>query len=197
MATKTSIVIAEPSDVVRRGIRSILTEPGLPPVSLTEVSGTGRLRDLVQWNYPDVIILNPCFSSVLSPVSIRKESPRTRCVMIQSSLAEGSTAHLYDEVISLYDPAVSIRERLRRLVLGPDPVQRPEQLSPREKDIVVCLVKGMTNRQVAGELNLSPHTVGTHRRNISAKLDIHSTSGLTIYAISNNLVSLDELGPRG
>jgi regulator of cell morphogenesis and NO signaling len=51
----------------------------------------------------------------------------------------------------------------------------------------------MTNKQIADELRLSTHTVITHRRNISAKLQIHSTAGLTIYAIVNKLVELDEV----
>ena len=55
------------------------------------------------------------------------------------------------------------------------------------------MVKGMTNKQIADKLCLSAHTVVTHRRNISAKLDIHSTAGLTIYAIVNKLVELDEI----
>jgi regulator of cell morphogenesis and NO signaling len=51
----------------------------------------------------------------------------------------------------------------------------------------------MTNKQIADELCLSTHTVITHRRNISAKLQIHSVAGLTIYAIVNKMVELDEV----
>ena len=65
-------------------------------------------------------------------------------------------------------------------------------MSQREKEIVICVVKGMTNKEIADVLHLSPHTVVTHRRNIAAKLDIHSPSGLTIYALMNNLISMEE-----
>ncbi|MBP7180076.1 MAG: response regulator transcription factor, partial [Dysgonomonadaceae bacterium] len=50
-----------------------------------------------------------------------------------------------------------------------------------------------SNKQIAEKLNLSIHTVITHRRNISTKLDIHSTSGLTIYAIVNKLIEIDDI----
>ena len=68
-----------------------------------------------------------------------------------------------------------------------------QSLSSREKEIVVCVVKGMTNREIADRLFLSTHTVITHRRNIARKLQIHSASGLTIYAIVNKLVELGDI----
>ncbi len=140
---------------------------------------------------PDILIVNPGITFVLPP-----DRPDSRSVMLQSSLAESEHTSLYDEVISIYDTAPVIREKLANLIAGSRPVRRHEPLSSREKEIVVCLVKGMTNRRIAEHLHLSHHTVGTHRRNISAKLDIHSTSGLTVYAISNKLVRLGELETR-
>ena len=79
--------------------------------------------------------------------------------------------------------------------LASDGVQgaRQEALSAREKEIIVCVVKGMTNKQIADALCISTHTVITHRRNIAAKLQIHSAAGLTIYAIVNKLVELSEI----
>ena len=71
--------------------------------------------------------------------------------------------------------------------------EKPEPLSAREREIIVCVVKGMTNKQIADTLCISTHTVITHRRNIAAKLQIHSAAGLTIYAIVNKLVELSEI----
>lgn len=71
--------------------------------------------------------------------------------------------------------------------------ENPEPLSAREREIIVCVVKGMTNKQIADTLCISTHTVITHRRNIAAKLQIHSAAGLTIYAIVNKLVELSEI----
>jgi len=66
-------------------------------------------------------------------------------------------------------------------------------LSPRETTIVRLVSMGLTNRQIAENLFLSAHTVMTHRKNISSKLGIKSVSGLTIYAIVNNIITLDEV----
>ncbi len=68
-----------------------------------------------------------------------------------------------------------------------------ETLSDREKEIVRCVVCGLTNKEVADKLYISVNTVLTHRKNISRKLNIHSVSGLTIYAIVNKLVSLNDV----
>lgn len=65
-----------------------------------------------------------------------------------------------------------------------------EALSEREKDVIVSLVQGMTNKEIADHLFISINTVITHRRNIARKLQIHSPAGLTIYAIVNNLVDI-------
>ncbi len=73
----------------------------------------------------------------------------------------------------------------------PNPVQ--EELSQREKEIITCVVKGMSNKEIAAHLFISVHTVITHRRNIARKLQIHSPTLLTVYAIVNKLVDISEV----
>lgn len=67
------------------------------------------------------------------------------------------------------------------------------ELSVRERDIVVGVVQGMSNKEIAEHLFISLNTVVTHRRNIARKLNIHSPAGLTIYAIANGLVDISEI----
>lgn len=66
-------------------------------------------------------------------------------------------------------------------------------LSEREKDVIICIVKGLSNKAIAEKLFISINTVTTHRRNIAKKLNIHSSAGLTIYAIMNKLVDIKEV----
>ena len=68
-----------------------------------------------------------------------------------------------------------------------------EQLSDRERDVVIGVVQGLTNKEIADKLFIAPNTVITHRRNIARKLQIHSTAGLTIYAIVNRLVDINNV----
>ena len=71
--------------------------------------------------------------------------------------------------------------------------QNSEQLSDRERDVIIALVQGMANKEIAYHLCISVNTVITHRRNIARKLQIHSPAGLTIYAIVNNLVDISSV----
>lgn len=95
----------------------------------------------------------------------------------------------------LFVPAIRLLEqkvrnadvtaKLSEMIKG---VENREAISQREKDIIVCLVQGLSNKEIAEKLFISVNTVMTHRRNISRKLEIHSLAGLTIYAIANNLI---------
>jgi regulator of cell morphogenesis and NO signaling len=71
--------------------------------------------------------------------------------------------------------------------------QNPDALSDREKDVIISLVQGMANKEIADHLCISVNTVITHRRNIARKLQIHSPAGLTIYAIVNGLVDISSV----
>ena len=66
-----------------------------------------------------------------------------------------------------------------------------EELSDRERDVLIQVVRGLSNKEIADVLCISMHTVISHRKNIARKLNIHSTAGLTIYAIVNKLVDLN------
>lgn len=104
---------------------------------------------------------------------------------------------------SLFVPAVerleqSLTERKTREVsadetTGATADERLEMLSQREKEIIGCVAKGMANKEIADALCISVHTVTTHRRNIASKLQIHTPAGLTIYAIVNKLVKLQDI----
>ena len=68
-----------------------------------------------------------------------------------------------------------------------------EALSDREREVIVCLVQGMTNKEMADYLCISVNTVITHRKNIARKLQIHSPAGLTVYAIAKGLVDISSV----
>lgn len=71
--------------------------------------------------------------------------------------------------------------------------QQQDTLSDREKDVIIALVQGMANKEIADHLCISINTVITHRRNIARKLQIHSPAGLTIYAIVNGFVDISSV----
>ena len=68
-----------------------------------------------------------------------------------------------------------------------------DTLTDRERDVIIGVAQGLSNKEIADKLNLSFHTITTYRKNISAKLNIHSTAGLAIFAILNHLIKIDEI----
>ena len=73
------------------------------------------------------------------------------------------------------------------------PGEKGEELSAREKEILVCVAKGMLNKEIADAENISIHTVITHRKNITRKTGIKTVAGLTVYALLNNLIDINTL----
>ena len=71
-----------------------------------------------------------------------------------------------------------------------------ETLSDREKEIIILVAKGFSNKEIGEKLFISTHTVATHRRNINAKLGIHSGAALAIFAVINGLIKIEEISER-
>ena len=93
----------------------------------------------------------------------------------------------------IFVPAVKLLEDSIEVTEDNDDTGSQTELSDREKEIVGLLVRGMKNKEIADKLFISVHTVQTHRKNISRKLDIHSVGALSIYAIVNNIVNLEDI----
>lgn len=103
----------------------------------------------------------------------------------------------------LFMPAgIRLEQKMKTITADAAVAEHPRQqnaskntdaLSEREKEIIGLVAKGLSNKEIADSLCLSVHTVTTHRRNIAAKLQIHSPAGLTIYAILHNIIDISEI----
>lgn len=199
MSTNIKIAVAEPSTLIRSGLEVLLKRlPGLR-VQLVEIGTAETLFDSLRTHKPDVLIVNPLLLGYFTLRQMKEDCgcADMKCVALLHMVTDSLLLSSYDEHINIYDSADEIRHKLDRLSAeeSPQEIGEDEQqtLSAREKEIVVCVVKGMTNRSIADQLFLSTHTVITHRRNIARKLQIHSASGLTVYAIVNKLVELSDI----
>lgn len=193
MSKQIKIAIAESSDVIRAGIISILKRMNFQ-ILFFEIKNLQQLRLSVAHHNFDILILNPILTGFSSPQQLKKEFRKSgiKIIALQSVLCENSLMSQYDESVSIFDSNEQIISKLKKTISSESDISS-ECLSSREKEIVGLVVQGLSNKQIAQKLNLSIHTVITHRRNISTKLDIHSTSGLTIYAIVNKLIEIDDI----
>lgn len=99
---------------------------------------------------------------------------------------------LFVPAIRMLEQKVQSKEMSTKFSVMMKGAAAQECISEREKEIITCLVQGMSNKEVAEKLFISVHTVITHRRNITRKLQIHSLAGLTIYALANNLIKMGD-----
>ncbi len=191
------IAIAETSIIIRGGVTQALKRLPQLKVQPIELASFDALRDLVCTQPPHILLVNPSFGTFFDVSQFRTEvlDRSVRVVALVSAFTDTSLLSRYDDVISIFDDLETIGKKISALqnIPSDDESENPDSLSQREKEIIVCVVKGMTNKEIAENLYLSVHTVITHRRNISRKLQIHSAAGLTIYAIVNKLVELKDI----
>lgn len=199
MSTLLTIAIAEPSALIRCGLETVLKRLSGFRIQVVEIATVELLQEILRSHKPDMLIVNPSLPGCFSLQQIKEEADCTdmKCIALLYAVADHALLRPYDDQINIYDSADEIRHKLERLHTSQaaEGSENEEQqtLSTREKEIVVCVVKGMTNREIADRLFLSTHTVVTHRRNIARKLQVHSASGLTVYAIVNKLVELNDI----
>lgn len=142
-----------------------------------------ELKDIIIRYYPQKE--NDMLNSVLFDI-INCEQDLTSHCLVEDHLFVPAVELMEEELKTRLTQSLSKEEE-------PTETDKPETLSQREKEIVSCVAKGLTNKEIAEVLFLSVHTVATHRRNISSKLQIHTPAGLTIYAIINKLVKLEDI----
>lgn len=103
-------------------------------------------------------------------------------------------SHLFVPAVENLEKSLGNQQSGKLSKKGAD--NKVDTLGQREKEIICCVAKGMSNKEIADKLCLSIHTVATHRKNISSKLEIHSSAGLAIFAILHNLVDINDLNPH-
>ena len=192
------IAIAETSVIIRGGLTAALKRLPNVKVQPIELLSIEALHDCVRTQCPDMLIVNPAFGDYFDIGKFREETSgkKIRVIALVTSFVDASLLSKYDESISIFDDLERLSKKISGLLNVPseeEELESQDALSQREKEIVICVVKGMTNKEIAEKLFLSIHTVITHRRNISNKLQIHSAAGLTIYAIVNKLVTLNDV----
>lgn len=144
---------------------------------------------------PDIIIVscNVCSPPMIETVRTIADLPKARFVLYCETITDELLAERCEGHLSAEESDKEVIDLITSLLTADEREEVPGELTPRERDIIIGVVKGMTNKEIADELFISPNTVTTHRRNIVKKLDIHSASGLTVYAIMNKLVSLQDI----
>ena len=192
--TNKKILLITPSRIIARGISSILEEHGGFTVEsvLTDLSRENEA--MVRDSMADIVIVDPViFDFASRPAGRSRISDLTDAAVVAAptTLPDEESAKNYDETISIYDTPSAVITKLRNSVTHTSSKTRAdnrEELSSREKEILVCVARGMLNKEIADRFHISIYTVITHRKNITRKTGIKTVAGLTVYALLNNLI---------
>jgi DNA-binding NarL/FixJ family response regulator len=188
---RITVAIVEPSSIIREGVAAIIGHNHAIRVA-GAVSSLAELQTLMRGADVDVVVAAVGLSRDIDDVAELQSMP---LIGIQSAVVEASVLRRFTAVATLY----STEEELHRMIV--DAADMPaehnyaesHELSERERDVLVLVAKGLTNKEIASELNISPHTVISHRKNIVHKTGIRSVAGLTVYAVLNKFIDSERL----
>ncbi len=191
--------IIHPSAIVRRGMVSILQE-----YFKTEITQLASPQELSPFSRIEgKLIIITIKEGEKLPHKLEgtlRENNKVVIIALSDGNEELPKADYYDYSLSLSSEILSIqqliqiiRNSLTRTKITNSSLS--EELTPREVDVIRKIAMGFANKEIADTLNISIHTVISHRKNITEKLNIKSISGLTVYAIMNNLLDISEISP--
>lgn len=194
--TKKVLAVAETSYIIRKGLVYVLSQ-------LSSVGKVVELKEMEDISYqlrilqPDAVLINPMLLGHMARQDARNQlnlDKKTAIIALVYNLIDEQFYRSYDAIIRINDSESKIEEILNNCLNKEQSTSSDqEELSDREKEILISVVKGMSNKEIAEHHNISIHTAITHRRNITRKLKVHSISGLTIYAIINKLVDISDI----
>lgn len=194
---KRSVLIIEPSEIIYKGLASTIND-STDLYVLQQVQSSENIDSTIAKLKPDIVIINPTIFTTsrydtCNPIA--NIQPNLPTIALIYQYIETDIIKQYDEVIDIRDSAVKIS----RTVINTLETEKNEdnldssELTDREKDVLVLIAKGQMSKEIADTLNISIHTVISHRKNITKKTGIKSIAGLVAYALLNNLIDSSEI----
>ena len=208
------VLIADDHTVVRKGLKALLSAKKYGVEVIGEASNGDEAVKLARELVPDVILMDlvmPEKSGLQAIVEIKQMQPQARILVLTSfaddaNVTEAIRAGAYgfllkdtspDELVqtihSVNADKLTIPQELTQVLLGGKAVEKApertqEDLTPRELDVLKCIAKGMSNKQVAQQLSIGTTTVRSHVSSMIRKLHVDNRTQLAIYARENDLI---------
>jgi DNA-binding NarL/FixJ family response regulator len=209
------ILIADDHPVVRKGLSSCLSQVQQIAIVGEAINGQDALRKAKELT-PDLVLMDidmPLLNGLTAADILRKENPTVKVLILsmhndsdyvlrilQSGargyvLKQAPTEELVKAIETIHSGETFFSQDVARLALnqfvrGPGEGPHTGQISAREREVLIAIAEGLSNKEIASRLGVGVRTVETHRERIMRKLNIHSIAGLTRFAISKGLIPL-------
>lgn len=195
MVIYNKIAVCESSDLIFEGIKHLLNKLDYQ-LDIVRINDLNELMDIKETDSGfNLLIINPAYRQLNSRYlsRLQRKFPNIKTVAIISSLIDSNQLEFFSTQFNILDSEQHISNTICNLlsnIICDD--EADEALSEREIEVLIQMVHGLSNKEIAAQLNISIHTVISHRKNITTKTGVKSQSGLAIYAISKNIVSMDD-----
>jgi DNA-binding CsgD family transcriptional regulator len=190
---RKNIAVVEPSKIIYEGLCTSILRLGYD----YSFYYFDSLNEMELFNYKkeiSIVLINPGLvqNRVNEFVKIKNQNPEILWIGIVYSFYDYSILKLFDDSFTILDDISVIIRKINKLS-NINKANSPEdmQLSEREIQVLQFIANGLSSKEIAKKLNISIHTVNSHRKNIMEKTGIRSLAGLTIYAVSKGIISID------
>jgi DNA-binding NarL/FixJ family response regulator len=213
-AARIRVLLADDHALVREGLRYVLDAD--PAIEVVAEAANGRIAvELALEHKPDVIVLDitmPEESGLKAAARLRELLPAARVLLlsmhdqgeyVREGMRIGTHGYLLKDSAgeelraairavhaggTFFSPAVVRKLASSETTDADAPTAQLDLLTPRERDVLAGVARGLTNKAIAAELGISRRTVEAHRESLMRKLQIHSVAGLTRFAMEAGVV---------
>ena len=193
---RNRVIICEASEIIAIGLAEIID--GIAQFDVvSRIDNPEQLCEKAIALDANLLIINPMllgFQNRDFLIQLGKELPSVTLVALVTASLDHSMLTPYHGVIEINDTRSKVISKMNEFARSETSKNLDDvELSKRETDVLVAVAKGMMNKEIADQMNISIHTVISHRKNITRKTGIKSVSGLTVYALLNSLIDEKEL----
>ncbi len=192
---RNRVIICEASEIIANGLAEVIDSMAQFDV-VARIESPEHLNEKITASDANLAIINPLLLGYQNKEFINqlgKEFPNLAIIALETSYLDHSILSPYSGVIEITDTRSKIISKMNEFTQSEVTKKDDVELSKREIDVLVAVAKGMMNKEIADLMNISIHTVISHRKNITRKTGIKSVSGLTVYALLNNLIDESDL----
>ena len=191
--SRINIAVIEPSQIIFEGLSYILMK-FRRNIYLYRFNDLEELKNSLSNESFSLAIVNPAAVQNRLPdfIKLKNLQPGILWIALVYSFYDEEILQKFDDSISVTASPEQITNKIMQINQASEKTAQ-DDLSEREIEVLTQMVKGFANKEIADNLNISIHTVISHRKNITEKTGIKSLSGLTIYAISRKIIPLDFL----
>ena len=188
---RNRVIICEASEIIANGLAEMVDSMAQFDV-VARIDNPEHLSERITATDANLLVINPLllgFNNKEFLAQLGKEHPNLIIIALVTSCLEHTVLTPYHGVIEINDTRSKIIGKMNEFAQSENAKKADDvELSKREIDVLVAVAKGMMNKEIADMMNISIHTVISHRKNITRKTGIKSVSGLTVYALLNNLI---------